>query len=431
MRHLLAASLAATALLASPDDALAGKLKPGQTKVVSWTKATGGTPKSSGTPALSQTGRYVAFRTQRTELAGKASNNKMQILRHDRELGTYEVCSVTEQGALCLDDCQVPEISADGRYVTFDTDHNLDPTDLNNKRDVYRYDSTTQKAVRASRTYQGLTPNHASFSAKMSSDGRMVTFMSYATNMLASAGNGKRQVYRRDMQTGVVLLCSAALNGAYATENAGEPAISDDGRYVVFSTSAPNIGPSGQNIFRRDTFLGSTKLISKSHDGSPIDGGCFAPLISGDGSTVAFSSYATNITKKDKSKKTTDLFVVDVASGKVKQFVTKKGSKKADSFASDISGGGRWIAVNTSFSKEIPPKQGEIHPTYEYTDRISLIDAKKGKVRVVSKSSAGTTGNECSEAAISGNGKIIAFSSSDKKMGKDKDSYQDVYVHRR
>src|SRR5262249_25240457 len=76
----------------------------------------------------------------------------------------------------------------------------------------------------------------------------------------------------------------------------------DEGRYVAFQSSAVGLGTSlgkKRQIFWRDRNTGETKLISTGTAGEEGNGDSFAPAISLDGQFVAFESTATNLVEMD------------------------------------------------------------------------------------------------------------------------------------
>ena len=90
-----------------------------------------------------------------------------------------------------------PAISSDGRYITFySRASNLTPGDTNNKADIFVYDKQTD-------TMENITSigNNDSYAPVISSDGRYVTFDSYASNLVSGDTNGKQDVFLYDKQT--------------------------------------------------------------------------------------------------------------------------------------------------------------------------------------------------------------------------------------
>lgn len=124
----------------------------------------------------------------------------------------------------------------------------------------------------------------------MSNNGTYAAFMSAATNIMPGDTNAKNDIFRRNMETGVVQLVSVNRSGGFG--GGTWPTISADGRYVAFNAAGALFGGPRQrlnNIYVRDMVTGTTKLVTGTGDAESI-----RPMISPDGSTVTFMSSASN-----------------------------------------------------------------------------------------------------------------------------------------
>lgn len=139
--------------------------------------------------------------------------------------------------------------------------------------------------------------------AGVSADGRWVVFESAATNLVETGGNGIPQVFMRDVVVGSNVLVSTATNGAPANGECRSAAMTPDGRFVVFVSAANNLTAWDTNsipdVFRRDTHTGITELISAGAL-APTSGGTLAPaserpVMTPDGRFVAFMSTAAEL----------------------------------------------------------------------------------------------------------------------------------------
>src|SRR5688572_4209052 len=162
---------------------------------------------------------------------------------------------------------------------------------------------------------QGDGTSHAS---AISADGRYVAFASWASNLVAGDTNGSGDVFVRDRQTGTTERVSVASGGSEGDADSWEPAISADGRYVAFSSSASNLVPDDTNgtfdVFIRDRQTGTTERVSVASDGSEGNAGSWEPVIGADGPDVAFSSLADNLVPGDTNG-VMDVFVRDRQAG--------------------------------------------------------------------------------------------------------------------
>ena len=126
--------------------------------------------------------------------------------------------------------------------------------------------------------------------------------------------NNSEDVFVHDRQTGETVLVSISSNGAQGDDDSYRPAISGDGRYVVFQSDAANLVSGDDNgvtdIFLHDLLSGRTTRISVNSDGEQGDGASLNPSISDDGRVIAFHSYAGNLDGGDTNRDR-DVFVHD------------------------------------------------------------------------------------------------------------------------
>src|SRR5690606_11863360 len=131
----------------------------------------------------------------------------------------------------------VPSISADGRFVAFQSvATNLVPGDTNGNNDVFVHDRQTGVTQRVSVASDGAQGNGISTTASISADGRFVAFQSAASNLVPGDTNGATDVFVHDRQTGVTERVSVASDGAQGNANTSEASLSADGRYVAFQS---------------------------------------------------------------------------------------------------------------------------------------------------------------------------------------------------
>ena len=148
---------------------------------------------------------------------------------------------------------------------------------------------------------EGTQGNSDSRDCSISGDGSAVAFSSDATNLVAVDANGSTyDVFLRDLETGTTALVSVSSDEEQGNSHSDAPSINADGSIVAFMSFATNLvagtgDESYSNIYVRYLLTGITELVSETYDGDPVDGGCWSPSISADGSTVAFTSEATNL----------------------------------------------------------------------------------------------------------------------------------------
>jgi extracellular elastinolytic metalloproteinase len=256
----------------------------------------------SDSASISGDGRFVAFASRATDLVVGDTNQSADVFVRDRQTGSTERVSVDSQGAQAASGAASPAISADGRFVAFaSTSTDLVPGDTNGVADVFVHDRTTGATERVSVGSAGRQGNRISRLPAISADGRFVAFESAATNLVAGDNNRAVDVFVRDRQTGTTERVSVDGAGQEGNGDSDSAAISADGRIVAFESAASNLvagdGDGAEDIFVRDRLAGTTEAVS-TDAGNPV-GGLLAPAVSGDGRLVAFTSsfaFANNDT---------------------------------------------------------------------------------------------------------------------------------------
>jgi Tol biopolymer transport system component len=270
---------------------------------------------TSDSPALSADGQVIAFLSDATNLVAGDTNKRLDVFVHDRSTGLTERVSVDSAGTESNGDSNWLCLSADGRFVSFEsTATNLVSNDNNGYGDVFVHDRVTGITERVSVDSSGGEANHLSFFPSISSDGRFVAFESVASNLVARDTNGKFDVFVHDRATGVTKRVSVSTIGGEADSDSGGPSISADGRFVAFDSSATNLIARDTNgtvdVFVRDLTTGVTKRVSVDSSGVEADHGSGGPSISANGEVVAFASAATNLIVGDRNG-WPDIFVRD------------------------------------------------------------------------------------------------------------------------
>jgi flagellin-like hook-associated protein FlgL len=324
-------------------------------------------------------------------------------------------------------------ISADGRYVAFDSyASNLVTGDTNGQTDVFIKDTVTGAATRVSTDSAGnQATGGASFAGAISADGRYVAFVSYATDLVAGDTNGVRDAFIKDTVTGTTTRVSTDSAGNQATGGYSYGgAISADGRYVAFWSTATNLVAGDTNAqtdsFIKDTLTGVTRRISTDSSGNQATGGrSIVTAISADGRYVAFSSTANNLVAGDTNGQA-DAFIKDTVTGVTTRVSTDSAGNQATggySYGGAISADGRYVTF-TSWANDlvVGDTNGQID--------VFIKDTVTGVTTRVSTDSAGNQGNGPSEASsISADGRFVAFTSgADNLVTGDTNTRTDVFV---
>jgi Ca2+-binding RTX toxin-like protein/Tol biopolymer transport system component len=286
----------------------------------------------SSFPSISTDGRYVAFYSSASNLVEGDTNNKIDVFLHDRQTGTTERVSVASDGSqiegvpyvLDMIPTSAPGISDEGRYVVFES--KADNPGVNSAfgydsvTDIFVHDRQTGTTNRVSVASDGTQVQGdsgswsilSSTTPAISADGRYVVFESTANTLVENDVNGQSDIFLHDRQTGITRRVSAASDGTQANAASTSAAISADGRYVVFASKASTLVAGDTNhasdIFVYDQQTGLIQCISSAIDGTPGNGASTDPVILADGYTVAFTSEASNLVAGDTNNKA-DIFV--------------------------------------------------------------------------------------------------------------------------
>jgi Tol biopolymer transport system component len=206
-------------------------------------------------PSISADGRFVAWDSEATNLVSADTNRASDVFVHDRQSGATERMSVDDSGAQGAGWSSSASISADGRYVAFaSTAWNLVPGDANGASDVFLHDRQTGKNELLSVDASGAQGDGPSGPPSLSADAQWVAFPSFATNLVAGDANGFSDVFLRDRRTGTNRLMSVDSSGVQGDKNSGTSALASSGRFVVFMSDADNLVAGDTNALA-DVFV--------------------------------------------------------------------------------------------------------------------------------------------------------------------------------
>ncbi len=250
-----------------------------------------GRPTSGWQPSISGDGRFLAYAADIDE--------QFEIVVLDRRAVRTTLVSRDATGSPGSGASGCPSISADGRFVAFESQSSLLPggADSNNQTDVYVYDRQLDTQRIVSLGPGGIQSNGASFNPSISGDGGVVAFASSATNLTTDRGlDGTSQVLVWERSGSAVRLVSVGLTGSAASGSSDVPSISASGRFVAFQSVAPDLVTGDTNahadVFVRDIVRNVTIRASVDFAGQQTTADNGRPSISGDGGAVAFDSGA-------------------------------------------------------------------------------------------------------------------------------------------
>ncbi|MBI1786276.1 MAG: PD40 domain-containing protein [Acidobacteria bacterium] len=299
----------------------------------------------AGYTDISADGRFVALLSDGSNLVPGDTNGFRDVFVRDRRTGQTTRVSVASNGSEANDNTYFPpSLSADGRFVAFASRaSNLVPGDTNGQEDVFVHDRATGQTTRVSVSSSGAQGNSSSTGGAISADGRFVAFLSTATNLVPGDTNGAQDAFLHDRLTGETTRVSIAPSGGQFNQGASSGvSISGDGQVVAFTQNENN----DHILYVRDLQTGQTDLVTVGYNGLPVTPfvGASVEGISGDGRLIVFSAWGSNLVPGDTNN-TGDVFVHDRLTrqtGRVS--VASDGSQgNAQSGGAAISGDGRFV----------------------------------------------------------------------------------------
>jgi Tol biopolymer transport system component len=250
------------------------------------------------TQSISGDGNLVLFNSLATNIVAGDTNDFEDVFLRDRSSGTTTRLSLAPGGVQGNGLSRANDISADGRFVTFEScASNLVAGDGNALCDAFLLDRQTQAIERINVSSAGIEANGQGDPirghwSRVSDDGRYVVFVSTAINLVAGTSTVARRVYLRDRQTSTTSLISPGRS----------PAITADGRYVAYASNP------GIRLWDRQS--GLSEDISIGVGAAPEDNFSDWPSLSDDGRHVAFYSNSSNLVVDDANGEA-DVFVRD------------------------------------------------------------------------------------------------------------------------
>ena len=253
---------------------------------------------------LSDDGRFVVYDSEATNLVRGDDNANAEVLLRDRLTGTTELISRDIDGN--PETGRSGAISGDGRFVAFiSSGQNLvaghPEFDLNNH--VYVFDRQTQTMERVDVNANGELGQGSALHVDISADGRFVAFDSLADNLEPGAGDQNGwDVFVRDRATGTIEGISTGGDTGGFEGDSFLSSISADGRFVGFTSEDSfdgDVHPFATDALVFDRLLGTTTIVNRNTAGVQADEESETPFVSDDGTWVVFSSRATNLVADD------------------------------------------------------------------------------------------------------------------------------------
>jgi hypothetical protein len=384
-------------------------------------------------PRVSSSGRYVVF-TSRSRLVANDRFEFEDVYLRDLLTDQVELISAGTDGFDAIGPSYAGAVSADGRFVVFSSlDNDLVAGDTNGVADVFLRDrklKTTERVSINSAGQQGTKSSPATWNIPdqmdVSDDGRYVAFSTTAPQFGVTS-DVNTNVVVRDRQTSTTESVNVSSDEVPGNRGALQFSMSADGRYVAFHTYSFNFGPdNNQNtsdIYLRDRTLGTTTLVSKRTDGTQAFNPSFSPSVSDDGTKVAFISRG-NLTTGDLTT-TDDVFVRNIPASTTTKLSVDFGGGEADQHATNpmISGDGTTVVWSSLSGEYISGGgNGKVH-----------IFKRVGTTAITRQSvnAAGALGNgDSTTPSVSSNGKVVVYDSASSNLVTGDTGSVDVFFRR-
>lgn len=440
LRSAMAMVLVASLVVVAPIGAGATSVMPnvpplGTTERVSLASDDAQGDGGSGHARISATGEFVVFSSWATNFFPGDALGFSDVFIRDLNTGATELMSAAFGGP-ANGSSGYPDVSADGRYVVFESDaSDIVPGDSGLHTDIFLRDRTGGWVKRISEA-GGVEGNGFSYTPVISDDGAYVAFVSAASNLVPGDTNGFVDVFLYDVAHDSLIRITEGPGAVEANSDSYLPSISADGMKVAFASSASNLvdndSNSADDVFVYTREDGSIQLVSRAGDGTAANGPSSAAEVSASGATVAFVSAASNLVDGDDNNKW-DVFVANL---ELAPATTDSYVKLASTSSEGVIGNGdAWgsISLNedgsvvafTSAATNLVANDGN------GVDDVFVHFLKTGETRRVSTASDGTEGDLASEGPrLDATGEKVVFGSyATNLVDDDTNSSRDVFLH--
>ncbi|GEM_PF-1971934 len=357
--------------------------------------------------SFSANARYVVFTSAASNLVPGDTNNSWDIFLQDRRSGAITLISKGADGSPANGDSEDPAISANGNRIVFtSTAYNLVPGDTP-RQDIFMWERATGQTTLVSKGMHDTPGTRESWWPEISSNGRYVTFMSFASNLVPSDTNNAYDIFLWDSRTGNLRRINLGRGGTQANAHSWAPSISGNGQYIAYESLASNLVPGDENrkwdVFLVNTTTGATRRVSAASGGGSGNGDSGVPSISANGQFVAFYSNSSNIAGGRAGK--FDVFLWERSTARstlISKSITSTPSR-GNSILPVISQDGQRIAFHSE-SPDLVTGDNDLRWD------IFLWERSSGEiVRVSPPSTSRPAPRNEERAGISGNGRAVAY----------------------
>ena len=313
---------------------------------------------------------------------------------------------------------EISDIDGTGQYIVFESSATNLVTNFvtNGLNHIYRKNMITGEILLVSSDENGLEANNSSSSPRVSDDGRFVVFESTATNLSSILTGGTQQIFIKDMDDGTIELASRDISLNAANGNCTDPDVSDDGRYVVFSSTAADLtaipGGGFSQVYYKDMTDESVDLLSlRTTLTTGATGNSDNIDMSADGQYIVFESNATDLIAPAPTV-AINIYFIDMSTPTNIEHIsvnTVGTDAFGNSFNPSVSNDGRYVAFDSIATNLATPDNNG-------NDDVFLRDRNPSgsptTILVSANPSTGDSANgKSTDASISGDGGFVAFQS--------------------
>lgn len=305
--------------------------------------------------AVSKSGRFILYKTDDRLLSDTGNSHYDELFLYDRQEGSTEQIRLGSRGADANGNFgEIFDISADGNVITFASRaSNIHTDDVNSQWDVFRYQRDTEELVLVSVGSTGVAANDDSYNPNISDDGRYITFVSEATNLTTDEINSYYyHVFLYDHTEDTIELVSktdASWDGSDAGSSVN-PTISGNGKYVVYESENDAVwGFSSyyKQVVVYDVATKANKVVSQNLDNALGNRDSYNPNISADGMTIIFETQADNLVAGFGGYSSPFIAMYSVNEGEVSAISSDKDGTLFSAYGgASISGNGEVVAFN-------------------------------------------------------------------------------------
>lgn len=383
-------------------------------------------------PSLSADGTLLVFESATNAFSADNLELRSNIYLHNKSTGTTTLVSKGIGATVANAPSRHARISADGTKIVFASfADNLVVGDTNGLADIFLYDIATDSIQRVNMV--GATQaNGPSSYPSLSADGNHITYTSYASNLVAGDTNGEEDLFWYDVVNDVterVNVDSVGTEATYAgnwwSARSRWAVMSDDGQKVFFQSAASNLVAGDSNgvtdIFMRDMQAGTTTRISEEPGGGELTLHSQHPSVSGDGNMVVYQEELRNGNR---------LLMKNLTTGVTSLLVPNTGHTAHTAYFQNpsISSNGEYVTFESFADNLVAGDTNNGWDTFLYhipTDTISRISQQSNGT----ESERSTWNPEYNPAALSANGRTVAFTSDARDIVPgDAESFFDIFI---